>query len=317
MTKEEAEAIIADITLAHMDVPIDIDKLMLSDYPERPLDFYLLGVQAYFRKWKEMLAGDHKLGLIKRALAYAKRDALAQLIVHWDGVIDAAKIVAMSEAETSGWYREDWFSYNHVTDLINSFLTDEDLSIAEASNWRNVVENILPQAKKFEVPTYMLMRATMYRKKFRTAVPALNHIVAEIEYKRITPEFGKKMFMGLLDAIGDPNVTVSKIDEAQKRLRGAITVPPPIIPGTIYIMPYEANAQYWIVIPCDERSKSRIEQMLTSLVDLKIAMPNELKATLNQLIRKELSTKLQLEGSDNGRTERTTESVLPEDGVGA
>ena len=100
MTKDEIEAIAKEITSEHMQIEVNIDRLMSSDYPERAMDFYLLGVQKFYKKYMEALGKDANKEMKQRALDYSKRDTIQQLFTHWDGVIDAAKIMSMQEAES-------------------------------------------------------------------------------------------------------------------------------------------------------------------------------------------------------------------------
>jgi len=304
MTKDEIEAIAKEITSEHMQIEVNIDRLMSSDYPERAMDFYLLGVQKFYKKYMEALGKDANKEMKQRALDYSKRDTIQQLFTHWDGVIDAAKIMSMQEAESSGWYRKDWFSYKDVQELLMSFMTDEDTSISEMFDWKNIVEKVLPMAQSFGVPPAELVKASSQRKKFRCAIPAFNFILNELEKGVITSEYAEKSFKTFLTAVGNPKVTVSEIELAQKKFRRVIVQPPEVIDAFLYLMPADTNRPYWLLIPCNDQERAGIEQLITSRVNVKIGTINELQDTINGLMLKRLESLISqnaYEGSDNGK----------------
>lgn len=286
MTKDEVAEFLQEITILHMDLEVDIDKLMGGDYPERPMDFFLLGVKTFYKRYLTLLKPGEPKHLQQRALEYAKRDAIQDLFIHWDGVIDAAKVAALSEAENSGWYRSDWFGYEHVEDLINSIVTDRDsVSRSEINDWKIIVEKVLPQAKRQNIPVSMLMKATLHRKKFRTAVPAFNYILTELENGRLTPEYTKKAFISLLNDVVDEKKSVEDIFQKQQNIRNAVVAAPEILEGSAYSLPVRSGSDYWIVIPCSDRERQAIEQLLRQKVAFEIHAVDDLLLAAVELFR--------------------------------
>ena len=185
-----------------------------------------------------------------------------------------------------------------------SFMTDEDTSISEMFDWKNIVEKVLPMAQSFGVPPAELVKASSQRKKFRCAIPAFNFILNELEKGVITSEYAEKSFKTFLTAVGNPKVTVSEIELAQKKFRRVIVQPPEVIDAFLYLMPADANRPYWLLIPCNDQERAGIEQLITSRVNVKIGTINELQDTINGLMLKRLESLISqnaYEGSDNGK----------------
>lgn len=307
MMSEEAASIVKEITLGHMLLSVDIDKIFTEEYPERSHDFLLYSVQRFYLKYLALLQkenGKISSSLQKAALSYARKSTMISVFTQWDAIVKGAQTIAVNEAEQSGWYRD--FEYDDIAELLSSFMDDEDISHTMVLNWKNAAEVVLPLAKRFDVPIEKFVSSTLQRKKFITALPAFNYVHMGLKTGMLDPVQAEAMFEQVISDCANQQISTREMQRRQQVMRGIAISAPPRVDALVYDMPY-ADKPLWIVIPATEQELSGIEQLLATRVKLSWGKTTML---FNQIMQAVILSELKVEDlEEDARKQLETDTL--------
>ena len=250
------------ITVAHMLLPIDINRLILNDYPNAERDLCIYLVQGYYKKFEENAGRPLRSSEKERALIYAKYDATRRLTTELKGLIDRSTLYILVDAQTTGWHQA--MEYDNIVELLSSILEGKE-GLEEAYDWKFIVEKLIPAACAAQIPVNVVVNASLNVKKLRGMVPAARELLSKQELEQITPEEAKETLHDWLTKTASPTVSYAEFHEELNGWRNKSARQKEIIQGYKFIMP---DGKSMMVIPLDsDRDMTMIEQALKNRVE--------------------------------------------------
>lgn len=255
---------IEEITLADMNLQIDIDKLITDDLPNRQYSLAIWLVQVNFRKIMTMIGETEKKYYKERALAQAKFFAIQQLPKFIDAS-SGALMLLINEAQATGWHTTDYFGYSNVEDLLSNIWEEAEEGSSVKSDYSFIVEKLLPAAKQMDIKPGELLVASIQAKKLRQIVPTARTVLDS----EMPPEKKKESIEWLIGMVADKNFSVREVARQVNTYRGKYTPIPSSLEGNLFIVP---GGKSWIVIECADKIEERaITQVLGSRVNIQLA----------------------------------------------
>lgn len=250
-----------NITVAHMLLPIDINKLMLDDYPNAEKDLCIYLVQGYYKKFEKSVGRALKQSERERALIYAKYDATRRLTTELKGLVDRSTLYILVDAQTTGWHQA--MEYENIVELLASILEGKE-GMEEAYDWKFIVEKLMPAVMAAQIPVDTVVNASLNIKKLRGLVPAARELLNKQELNQISPEQAKETLNDWLTKTASPNVSYAELHEELNEWRNKDAKQRGVIEGYKVIMP---NGKSIMIIPLDsDRDMAMIEQALKNKV---------------------------------------------------
>lgn len=250
------------ITVAHMLLPIDINRLILNDYPNAERDLCIYLVQGYYKKFEENAGRPLRSSEKERALIYAKYDATRRLTTELKGLIDRSTLYILVDAQTTGWHQA--MEYDNIVELLSSILEGKE-GLEEAYDWKFIVEKLIPAACAAQIPVNVVVNASLNVKKLRGMVPAARELLSKQELEQITPEEAKETLHDWLTKTASPTVSYAEFHEELNGWRNKTARQKQVIQGYKFIMP---DGKSMMVIPLDsDRDMTMIEQALKNRVE--------------------------------------------------
>ena len=250
------------ITVAHMLLPIDINRLILNDYPNAERDLCIYLVQGYYKKFEENAGRPLRSSEKERALIYAKYDATRRLTTELKGLIDRSTLYILVDAQTTGWHQA--MEYDNIVELLSSILEGKE-GLEEAYDWKFIVEKLIPAACAAQIPVNVVVNASLNVKKLRGMVPAARELLSKQELEQITPEEAKETLHDWLTKTASPTVSYAEFHEELNGWRNKTAKQKQVIQGYKFIMP---DGKSMMVIPLDsDRDMTMIEQALKNRVE--------------------------------------------------
>jgi hypothetical protein len=258
------------ITLPHMNQEIDDDELLSTDLPGRAKLLAIRAVQAHYRGIMRQLKESEEKFYQQRALDTAKYLAISDLPKLGDAAEDAWLFLS-DEANRTGWFTQDYFTYQTLDELLASTWGDEEASRSELSDRKFVVTELLPAARDMGIPAGELLSVTMQNRKMRRLVPTARQLINRDD---ITPEEKKEGMDMLIGLAANPRVHYAEFDEKLDVFNGKIAKEPEVIQGAKYIVP-GGDTVFFVRVQGSEQErivelalKNRVELPLTDLTQL-------------------------------------------------
>jgi hypothetical protein len=250
-------AYIEQITLAHMNMNIDVSTIIMEHKQGNEQVFAIWMVQLYYSNMLEALGEDATPYNKKRALDHAKFFTL-QRLPDLKSMTEASFYFLLDEANKTGWFHEDHIGYDSLDELIANIVDSESMSKGEVSNWNFIANEMIPMAKHFGVTPDKLFSASCQIKKLRGSVPVCRQIKYELEMGDKTEAQAGKEFKAVIEWLADPKVTYTQFEilagkQDPPEAKRAVSMYEVSIPG----------GTTWIVIPVETETDQRIiERML-------------------------------------------------------
>jgi len=252
---------IEEITLADMNVTIDTNQLLTTDFPGRQQLFAIWLVQVNYGRIMSKIGKTEKRAYMQRALDQAKFFSIQQL----PGLEDTAAgalTVLINEAQSTGWYTSDFFGYSDIEDFLSNVWEEATEGSSKKSDYTFIVQQLIPAAKEMGIKPGELLAASTQPKKLRQIVPTARQILQssmDAEKKREGLEW-------LLGMVADKDISVREVSRQVDEYRGKYTpIPEPMV-GRKYMVP---GGKTWIVIQCEDGVEERaVEQLLQHRVTM-------------------------------------------------
>lgn len=246
-------AYIDKITLMHMEMKIDISKVVMQyrQGNEQLLAIYL--IQQFYNETLEKLGPDATSRHYKqRALDTGKFFAI-QRLPDLRSETEAGLYYLLDEAERTGWMHSDHFGYNSLSEMLLNMIDPESMAKGELSNWNFVARVMLPKARQIGIPSDRMLAASLQVKKLRESVPTCRRILREVEMGDKEPEEGDREFEAIVRWVADPKVTWTQFEtnlgkREPPEVYRAINVYEVALPG----------GDTWLIIPTKTETDKRI-----------------------------------------------------------
>jgi hypothetical protein len=118
----------------------------------------------------------------------------------------------LDEAERTGWMHSDFIGFDSLEDLLNNSIDPDSMGIGEVSDWKFVVQQMIPAARNFGVEPEQLFAASCQIKKLRGSVPTARQIIKDLEMGDITEKEAADSFKNVVEWVADPKVTFSQFE---------------------------------------------------------------------------------------------------------
>lgn len=259
---------VGQLTTTHMSMKINIEKLLLDDYPNAHLELAILLTQGYYNRIQQEHDGDTSPPYQARALDRAKWFTINRLTTHFPALIERSTLFMLTDAEESGWYRSDWFGYSDLTELLSSFSDAAEEGTTTWYDWNFIVTKMLPACEMFGVPASDIMSASCQVKKLRGAVPATRDILKRNEAGALTDKQARNDLKWLMGVVGDPQVTYSSMREEVDFYQGKLLNRVNPTAGEKYILP--DGRTLFVIEVTDMIGERTIEQALNNRVNFKL-----------------------------------------------
>ncbi|MHA2201807.1 MAG: hypothetical protein ACXABN_18205, partial [Candidatus Thorarchaeota archaeon] len=206
-----AGAYIEQITLHHMNMDINIERLVME---RRQGDEQLLAIwiiQRYYIGIVEKLGDDATKYYKRRALDHAKFFAI-QRLPELKSLTDASFIYLIDEAKRTGWFHSDHIGYDSLDELLTSIVDSDSVSEGELSDWKFMANQLMPAAKQFGISPDELLAATCQVKKLRGAVPTCRQILYELEMGDKEVDEAEEEIKSVVKWVADPKITFRQFE---------------------------------------------------------------------------------------------------------
>lgn len=251
------------ITVANMLSAIDIDKLILNDYPNAEKDLCVYLVQGYYKKIVENTGRELTGGEKERALIYAKYSATRRLTTELKGLVDRSTLFILVDAQTTGWHQA--MEYDDIAELLASIVEGKE-GMDEAYDWKFIVEKLIPAVAAAQIPVDVIVNASLNVKKLRGLVPAARELLDKQGRDQISQDEAKETLNNWLVKAASPTVSYTELHEELNEWRNKSVKHNGPIKGYKIMMP---NGKFLVAIPTEsDRDLAMIEQALKNRVDI-------------------------------------------------
>lgn len=226
---------IDNITLLHMGIEIDLNRLLTEDYPNAHIDFAILLIQKnYFRYIKEIEKVSNGSSipqyLKERAFLYSKLSATNWLVRHSKELMERSTAFLLEEAERTGWYRTDYFGYDTLLDFLASLSDAQEEGTSNAYYWNAFVTKVVPAAEKADIAPGQLLASSAQARKMHWLVTVYNNIERYMKTGAMTADQGEKEFVKFVEMAASSKVTSLEFEDNVEKWRGRKTkTPEPIV----------------------------------------------------------------------------------------
>lgn len=261
---EAVQDFIDTIQLFHVDgETIDIGDIITEDGPQAHIKFALYLIQVQYRKIvASIVSHDHKeptRAMKERALLYARHATMSWLLRDGKGLIDRTTAYLMEEAERTGWFRSDYFSWDSIEEFVASCVDATEDDSSEHWAWLTFAKKIVPAAKAAGIETGLLMSSSLQVKKLRhSLVPAWNELEERMKLGAVSEDKGQDTFRWMLELAANPTVTYPQMKEEVDTWRGVTPKLPEPLEGLSVLV--NENETIYLVV-----SKSRVEAHLVEM----------------------------------------------------
>ena len=281
---------ISEITLEHVEfAEIDVNRLLSTEYETAHIDFAILMVRASYNRYLREIArvddGEITYQLKYRALLYAKVDAQAWLLEHGKELIDRTIAYLVAEANEVGWFREDYFSWDSINDLLAHIIDAQESGTTNAWYWNQFATKIIPAAKAAGVSPGQLLSASAQARKLHMLVTAYNQIENKMKENLITPEEAAEDLSWMINMTAAKKVTALTMKEELDRWQGKVVQRPEPIDGYLAVLP---DDQLVFMIPISNNvEQAMVEQGLRNKVNISMVGADFAIQQLTKMLRLE------------------------------
>lgn len=254
------------ITVKHMSLSIDINRLFLEDYPSAEKDLCVYLVQGYYNKIAGVTGRELSTDEKERALIYAKYNATRRLTTELKGLVDRSTLFILVDAQTTGWHQA--MEYDNIVELLSSIMEEKE-GMDEAYDWRFIVEKLIPAVMQAQIPVDTIVNASLNVKKLRGLVPAARELLERQGKNEITPDEAKVVLNDWLVKTANPTISYPALHEELNDWRNKVVRQSGPLQGYKVMMP---DGKILIVIQAEsDREVSMVEQALKNRVDISVA----------------------------------------------
>jgi|SRR3972149_3441611 len=264
MKKEEIDAVINHISVNVVErIEVDMDKVLRNDYESSHVDFAVAIVRAHYRGYVANINAvflrehpgeeppDLTRALKHRALLYAKFGAHTWLIQHAHDLVDRSTTWLLDEAERTGWYRTDYFTWDKLSEMLADIIDAQTEGATQAYDWNTIATKILPAARQFGISPGLLLAATGQVGKLREMAPAYNELEQRMQAGHVTVEEGKERLEWMLTMAADRKISRAQMKEQLNVWRGRVVESIEPLAGWKIIVPSGDHLEEVFVIPTD------------------------------------------------------------------
>lgn len=239
---------------------IDISDIITDDGPQAHIKFAQYIIQVQYRKIvQSIVRHDHKeptRAMKERALLYARHAAMSWLLKDGKGLIDRTTAFLMEEAERTGWFRSDYFSWDNIEEFVASCVDQTEDDSSEHWAWLTFAKKIVPAAKAAGIETGLLMSSSLQIKKLRhSLVPAWNELEERMKTGAVSEQKGEQDFRWMLELAANPTITYPQMKDEVDTWRGITPKLPEPLTG-LSVLVNDTETLYLVV------SRNRVEAHL-------------------------------------------------------
>lgn len=277
------EQAIDDITLLSVEhAEVSIDRIITEDGPRAHIDFAIVLVRAFYNKWIKTIEGygDKAIpaAMRERCLLYAKVDAHQWLFTQGHELVDRATAFLMDEANRTGWFREDYFSWDRLEDMVASMVDQTTEGSGPWWQWLTFQNKIIPAARANGIEPGKLYSSAMQIRKARQLAPAWNELEARMKGGVITEEEGAETLRWMLGLAANRDVNSTQMETQVNEWRGKVAEIPAPIRGMLVLLP-KLNKRIFVI----ETDNPVIEKLITNALRNKVELDAVGLKTLLQL----------------------------------
>lgn len=283
MNTEQIVKEVKSITLAHMEMDIDTEKLFLDDYPgaERHLAVYL--VQGYYRRYLNGLGDNPKQVYLNKALTHSKWFTINRLTQELPGLIERTTVFMLDEAEREGWFAD--MEYENVSELLASMYDDSEASASEHSDYSFIVNTLIPTARSFNIDTDKVMGASVQTKKLRGMVPHVRELLHRQETSLISAEETAATLKWMFSQVADTDISYLQMKDAFNEWHGKTKEMDKPLLGYQMIV---SGEETWMLVPVhSEKERAMVEQALRNRVDFRLTGMDTALKMITDLFKKD------------------------------
>lgn len=287
LSQETLESVMEEITLAHMEIPVDRNALLLYDYPGAEREFALAIVQGYYSRFLEDLgkeATNHYY--MEKALRHSKYLAVKRVTTELHDLVDRTGTFLLDEAARTRWFSHDDFAgWDTVEDLLASMADATEEGSSTYYDMSFIAEKLLPVARTMGIDPGNIINASLQTRKLRAMVPAARMTLNQLESELITPGEAREAISWMFEVVANPRISKSTAQEQFDVYRGKRVQQLEKIPSFKVHMP---GGAVWFVVPTHSGPEMRtIEMALGKTVDARLMDLGELSSLLRRKLRGE------------------------------
>lgn len=287
LTQQQLEIAVNEITLTHMQMKVDWQKVVLEDYPGAERDFALGLVQGYFFQYKRLLGEDSvRVDLLEKALRYSKFNAVRRITTEFHDLVDRTVTFLLDEAERTRWFSNDDFGHDSLEELLASIVDAQEEGTSSYYDWSFIASKVLPLARSMNIDLSTIMSASLQTRKLRSFVPAARVTLRQLEEGLIDEDQAKEAFTWGFGIVADSKISNSNAVEQFNVYRGkTVTILDPVITYKVFL----PGGYEWLIVAAKSNSEVRAAEMaLGKLVDIHLMDLGELASLLTRKIRGEI-----------------------------